>query len=123
MTSIRCYVCDSSVDDECTDPFDSKSPKIQFLQECGHNAYGSYKESSTCLKYKYLDPITKELRISRKCYIQVHDPCKSSKILSDENVKFCETCENDGCNGASSLNFAVLGVFLPVIITFYIQNR
>jgi hypothetical protein len=120
VSTIKCYVCDSSSSPQCDDPF---STSINNLKDCEPNEFGSLRETIACMKLKYFDHTSNEWKIQRKCNLQINDPCRSPKIVDDSNIKFCGTCEKDGCNGSLRKNPGSVLTFAAVFIIFLSKSE
>ena len=107
VVPLKCYVCDSFVTPDCEDPFKNNSVS---LEECQTDEYQSMKEETVCLKFTIIDLL--ENRTSRTCYQQTEDCCE---VFNVPNVKFCETCKTDGCNGSTQMKPFILFVIFSTL--------
>ncbi|XP_046990624.1 uncharacterized protein LOC124595782 [Schistocerca americana] len=83
---IKCYVCDSTKDSRCADPFDRPA---DLLLTCP----GEY----TCIKKKFTDPDS----IERCCSCNVTDTRLGCCAKRDRSPYRNSYCFADGCNGSN----------------------
>lgn len=59
------------------------------------------------------------VRVARGCVYNKAELCKSMQRLDDEfkTLRYCNSCDDDKCNGASSLNSSVVAIILTAVAT------
>ncbi|KAG8304775.1 hypothetical protein J6590_086340 [Homalodisca vitripennis] len=138
--ALKCHSCTSMTDPKCGDPIDSSvgltecTPEI--LKDASKVVMGLANVASGFLGFLGFDDV-KELDINdafacvkaviqegenkvvdRRCSIpSVIDLCGKVKDKHGDDVKFCETCTSDGCNGASGVSPNSLLALLVVVVT------
>lgn len=110
-SALKCWVCESGLNPYCGEHFDSsKLDKNSMYTECPGRKCVKTMVSGTRVVY-------------RSCAMD-QDHAEAMCHLwnnGDMNAK-CETCEKDGCNGASQYGPFVLLVALPVAIAKFLLN-
>lgn len=118
--SLRCWSCSSEVDPSCNDPFLANrghSPNSYFLTDCDRDRASSYpflySSKPVCSKKKiYIDG---RLSVRRGCTWKKLDDY--SNICPDNahaQYSYCETCEYDGCNSATSIGKTIALLVAPL---------
>lgn len=59
------------------------------------------------------------MRVARGCVYNKADLCKGMQRLDDElkTLKYCGTCDDNGCNGSRSLESSVVATVLTTAVT------
>ncbi|KAL0821669.1 hypothetical protein ABMA28_005109 [Loxostege sticticalis] len=130
--SVRCWTCSSDLNPYCGDPFPGSrsdyQPASQYqfrLENCDANTGATYpyltSSRSACKKQtKYINGQTV---VSRGCTWKRSDDysvsCPSSTNGPNEITQFCETCDYDGCNGASAIGKTIALLLAPLGVLLF----
>ncbi|XP_069699744.1 UPAR/Ly6 domain-containing protein CG9338-like [Periplaneta americana] len=139
--SLKCYICNSMSNQNCGDPIEKDKLK---KEECTPNLLEEAKTGIqnlanqlgfgvpkvdmkfACSKLK-IQGSSDDTLIMRSCTLAKTDsldPCANTDLFKkltngDGEVKFCGTCEDDGCNGSSHLSLtAMLTLLVPCLLIF-----
>ena len=118
-TPLKCYVCDTSVTPDCGDPFKQEDNEFIGFEDCETDEYQSIKEETVCLKLTLIDHDENRMRTTRRCYQQIEDSCKMNH---DDNIKFCEMCKTDGCNGSTQMKPFITFIIISILQSFWYKN-
>ncbi|CAK1586849.1 unnamed protein product [Parnassius mnemosyne] len=122
--SVRCWTCSSDLNPLCNDPFlagQTENSYLFRLENCDATSAVSYpyltSSVSACKKQKKF--VRGEMVISRGCTWKRRDDysntCPSTSTSSyNEVTSFCETCQYDGCNGASAITKTIALLVAPL---------
>jgi len=112
VSSIKCVVCDSSVDPLCTEFYTFSSPPSPV--SCNDTYGAKYCVKTTGVFGGKVG--TQRFCSSRDMYYQ----CRDIMFADHERVyRACAyTCSTDGCNDASSLNLAGSAFFLVAFVVW-----
>ncbi|XP_068617548.1 UPAR/Ly6 domain-containing protein crok-like [Battus philenor] len=122
--AVRCWTCSSDLNPLCNDPFlagQSENSYLFRLENCDATSAVSYpyltSSVSACKKQKKF--VHGDLVISRGCTWKRKDDytstCPSTSTSSSNEVtSFCETCDYDGCNGASAITMTLAMLMAPL---------
>ncbi|CAH2264719.1 jg5430 [Pararge aegeria aegeria] len=121
--AVRCWSCSSDLNPYCNDPFVpslADTSGLFSLEYCDGNTGASYPylttSKSACKKQKKY--IGGNLVISRGCTWKRQDDystaCAASSSGANEVTLYCETCDRDGCNGASAVGMAMALMMAPL---------
>ncbi|CAG9111506.1 unnamed protein product [Plutella xylostella] len=126
-SSIRCWTCSSELDPMCNDPFLAQRPDAGYrftLSNCDAHTGATYpyltSSKSACKKHKqYVNGI---LSVTRGCTWKRSDDysnqCPATNSANERTV-FCETCEYDGCNGASAISMTIALIAAPLTLMLF----
>ncbi|XP_050348005.1 uncharacterized protein LOC126771885 [Nymphalis io] len=121
--AVRCWTCSSDLNPYCNDPFilgRNENSGLFRLEYCDANTGATYPylttSKSACKKQKKY--VGDQLVISRGCTWKRQDDysnnCASSSNGPNEVTMFCETCDYDGCNGASAITMTLALIMAPL---------
>ncbi|XP_023936791.1 uncharacterized protein LOC112044998 [Bicyclus anynana] len=121
--AVRCWTCSSDLNPYCNDPFVpslADTSGLFRLEYCDANTGATYPylttSKSACKKQKKY--IAGNLVISRGCTWKRQDDystaCAASSTGANEVTLYCETCEHDGCNGASTMGITMALIMAPL---------
>ncbi|OWR49844.1 uncharacterized protein LOC116771278 [Danaus plexippus] len=121
--AVRCWTCSSDLNPYCNDPFIPSSVDnsgLFRLENCDANTGASYpyltSSKSACKKQKKF--IGGQLVVSRGCTWKRQDDysnqCPTSSNGHNEVTSFCETCDFDVCNGATSYGVTLALILAPL---------
>ncbi|XP_054269267.1 uncharacterized protein LOC128990823 [Macrosteles quadrilineatus] len=147
-SALKCHSCTSVTDPKCGDPIDSSLPLTEctpdVLKEAGNLLKGAADAVSglfgkvgidtnfqvpdanaafACAKAVKQDGDKRV--VVRSCSIpknEKFDMCTQMKATGSL-VTFCETCDSDGCNGASGLASSSLLMALLVALVAYLTKQ
>ncbi|XP_026321284.1 uncharacterized protein LOC113231266 [Hyposmocoma kahamanoa] len=121
--SVRCWTCSSDLNPLCNDPFlvgRSDNSYLFRLENCDASTGATYpyltSSKSVCKKQKkYVNGL---LVVTRGCTWKRQDDyytnCPGSTNGPNEVTTYCETCEFDGCNGASAIGKTLALLVVPL---------
>ncbi|XP_041982344.1 uncharacterized protein LOC121735560 [Aricia agestis] len=122
--AVRCWQCSSDLNPFCNDPFnlnhlDYSGYIPARLENCDANTGASYpyltSSKSACKKQKKY--VNGQMIISRGCtWKRSDDYSTQCPMINNPNeiASFCETCEYDGCNSATSIGKTVALLIAPL---------
>ncbi|XP_045451526.1 uncharacterized protein LOC123660509 [Melitaea cinxia] len=127
--AVRCWTCSSDMNPYCNDPYilgrGGENTGLFRLEYCDSNAGATYPYLSTsksvCKKQKKY--VGDQLIVSRGCTWKRQDDysnnCASSSNGPNEVTLFCETCDYDGCNGASAITMTLALIMAPLGVLLF----
>ncbi|XP_069699740.1 UPAR/Ly6 domain-containing protein crok-like [Periplaneta americana] len=113
-SGLRCWTCSSNSERHCGDPFNKTYISMVDCNRDRSQHYHIQTANVVCKKSKHL--VNGEEIVMRSCEWNKDTACTPSHHTAVQNV-FCETCSEDGCNGAFRFSTpTILTVLLPAVL-------
>ncbi|KAG6438512.1 hypothetical protein O3G_MSEX000026 [Manduca sexta] len=114
VNSIKCWSCSSNIDPKCADPFDNSTFP---LMDCNHERISHLSDVMLSMCHKSKHKVDNELVIVRGCAWKHQNDSSTTCLISsnrpNEVPLYCETCDYDGCNGATTISRTLALLIAP----------
>ena len=137
-SSLQCWTCDSEQDYMCADYFNTTDfyrsfpynpqrqvPSLTTCPEAG-NVYLN-NQKPVCVKQKQSYSGSNRVTTIRQCKSVPRDApmgtCPPTTTGSGLSIDFCEICDRDGCNGASTMGMSLIATILPAALLLVLLRK
>lgn len=104
--SLKCFQCNSEVDQACADDFAEESPALvkAFFRNCPDK---DGEAAGFCRKSKMWFEVNGETRVHRDCGYKRRENYTCYQQRADDHVVDVCQCDDEGCNAASDISINI----------------